>query len=222
MSIKYMNLVWQNSTSKGAELLLLLAIADNANEDGYAFPGITYLSHKCRMSERHVKRMISELVKTGELEVIKVGRRNEYRIHIGDKLALVESGKGTSESPVLINRQSLIKPLKESPKSRDERIDHPTIKAYRELAHYQVPVAIRDDVINTIGVAPIELGFWCAIIKEWIGRGYNPRNISGMLNVYKQRGFNNGYKNKVVKEVDGYDEATDPEVIEKARQKIKK
>jgi hypothetical protein len=71
-----MKAVWDYSKQKGAKLLLLLAIADNADdEDGMAFPGLKYLSNKVRMSQRHVKRMVQELAETDELAVVWGGGR---------------------------------------------------------------------------------------------------------------------------------------------------
>lgn len=70
MSIEVMNLVWTRSTQKGSSLLLLLAIADNANSKGEAYPGIDYLSRKVRMSRRQTQRLVQELDRTSELAVI--------------------------------------------------------------------------------------------------------------------------------------------------------
>jgi len=70
MSIEVMNLVWTQSEQKGSSLLLLLAIADNANNKGEAYPGIEYLSHKVRMSRRQTQRLVQELDKSNELAVI--------------------------------------------------------------------------------------------------------------------------------------------------------
>lgn len=69
MSIKEMSRVWSDSAQKGNSLLLLLALADNANDAGYCFPGVEYLAHKTRMSERTVLRMIEELERAGEIAV---------------------------------------------------------------------------------------------------------------------------------------------------------
>ncbi|MBI4927482.1 MAG: hypothetical protein HY835_06940 [Anaerolineae bacterium] len=70
MSIEVMNLVWTQSEQKGSSLLLLLAIADNANNKGEAYPGIDYLSRKVRMSRRQTQRLVQELERTNELAVI--------------------------------------------------------------------------------------------------------------------------------------------------------
>lgn len=83
MSIKIMSRVWDESPSKGSELLLLLAIADYANESGVAWPKTETLAHKVRMSERQVQRMVKALVDQRQLKVEKnAGPKgtNLYRI----------------------------------------------------------------------------------------------------------------------------------------------
>jgi hypothetical protein len=85
MSLRMMTLVWEKSQHKGSELLLLLAIADNTNDQGVAFPSIKTLARKTRLSIRNVRYVILRLEHSGELEVsIGTGPRgcNEYRIHI--------------------------------------------------------------------------------------------------------------------------------------------
>lgn len=52
MSIKVSSLVWDCSGQKSGKLLLLLAIADHANEQGVAWPGIPLLARKTRLCER--------------------------------------------------------------------------------------------------------------------------------------------------------------------------
>ena len=64
MSIKIMNAVWHLSKQKGTPLLLMIAISDNANDNGEAWPGIEYLARKIRMSERQTQRLVRDLEKT--------------------------------------------------------------------------------------------------------------------------------------------------------------
>lgn len=80
-----MNLVWTRSEHKGSELLLLLAIADNANDDGFAFPGINLLARKMRLTPRAVQYVLKKLLtdEDRELDIVKrggQGRANEYQI----------------------------------------------------------------------------------------------------------------------------------------------
>lgn len=69
MSIKTMQRVWTLSGQKGSALLLLLAIADNADDDGECWPGIEHLRKKTRMSERQTQRMLQYLDTTPELAI---------------------------------------------------------------------------------------------------------------------------------------------------------
>ncbi|MEU8079278.1 helix-turn-helix domain-containing protein [Catellatospora citrea] len=62
MSIKVMNWVWSESTTGGTERLLLLAIADNATDDGTnAYPSLATLARKVRLDERTVRRLLRKL-----------------------------------------------------------------------------------------------------------------------------------------------------------------
>lgn len=71
MSIRVMSRVWDNSAAKGSALLVLLAIADFASDDGgNAYPSIPTLAKKVRMSERQVQRIVNTLADVGELVVI--------------------------------------------------------------------------------------------------------------------------------------------------------
>jgi hypothetical protein len=83
MSIKVMNWVWEHSTAKGSELLLLLAIADTADDRGRnAFPSISTLAGKTRMSRRTVQRLVVKLETDGHLVLRREGgrRSNSYEI----------------------------------------------------------------------------------------------------------------------------------------------
>jgi len=87
MSIKIMNWVWEHSTAKGSELLLLLAIADAADDQGRnAFPSISTLSGKTRMSRRTVQRLVVKLESDGHLRLSRAGgrRANTYEVVWGD------------------------------------------------------------------------------------------------------------------------------------------
>ena len=103
MSIRVMTNVWENSIAKGSVLLLLLAIADNANDDGEAWPGTEYLAHKIRMSERQVIRLRQKLYDSGELEYISGGNFKGDKLSVkvcikGDKLSVKDSVRVTNQS----------------------------------------------------------------------------------------------------------------------------
>lgn len=98
MSMRMMTQVWERSQHKGSELLLMLAIADNANDQGLAYPSTKTLAKKTRLSNRQVQRLIRVVTRSRELEVsVGTGPRgcNEYRIHLGgDKMSPDEIIRG--------------------------------------------------------------------------------------------------------------------------------
>ena len=69
MSIEVMSRVWKHSRAYSGYLLVLLAIADHADDDGQAYPSIAGLAHKSRMTERQVHRAVTWLLELGELRV---------------------------------------------------------------------------------------------------------------------------------------------------------
>lgn len=73
MSVRTMARVWADSQHSGTHLLMLLAIADFADDDGNAYPAVGTLAEKCRMSARNVNFILSDLRASGELAV----RQNE-------------------------------------------------------------------------------------------------------------------------------------------------
>lgn len=87
-----MSWVWRESkVSIVSELLVLLAIADHADEyGGNAWPSIATIARKCRLSERRIQQIISSLVANGFLEVERQAggtpdmrddhRPNRYRV----------------------------------------------------------------------------------------------------------------------------------------------
>ncbi|MPY99978.1 MAG: hypothetical protein GEU97_18710 [Actinophytocola sp.] len=83
MSIKVMTWVWDHSPAVGTELLMLLAIADHASDNGRdAWPSIKTLARRTRLGERTVQRVLKRLADEGHL-VIHVGggrRSNHYEI----------------------------------------------------------------------------------------------------------------------------------------------
>jgi hypothetical protein len=84
MSIQVMSAVWKDSKQKGSSLLLLLAFADHAGDDGFCWPGYEHLAKKIRMSTRSVSRLVEQLEKDKELHVIrKQGEHNWYVVRVG-------------------------------------------------------------------------------------------------------------------------------------------
>src|SRR6266403_3375287 len=69
MSIHIMNQVWRHSKAHSGYLLVLLAIADHADDEGVAYPSIKGIAFKARMTERNVQLALAHLKSIGELHI---------------------------------------------------------------------------------------------------------------------------------------------------------
>ena len=82
MSIRVINHVWGNSKQQGSALLVLLAIADWARDDGHnAYPTIPMLAEKARLSHRSVQRIIANLEESGELVIQRSTGRGHAHVY---------------------------------------------------------------------------------------------------------------------------------------------
>lgn len=84
MSVRVLTIVWDTSPSEGGDLLVELALADQAGDDGVTWMQVERLSQKTRLSERHIYRTLESLTAAGRIEVRKAqhGRRriSVYRV----------------------------------------------------------------------------------------------------------------------------------------------
>ena len=84
MSIRVMTSVWDDlRTQAHSELLVLLALGDWANDDGFCWPTISALATKARLSERAVQQILGRLTASGRIRRIQGGgrgRANRYQV----------------------------------------------------------------------------------------------------------------------------------------------
>ena len=71
MSIKVMSWVWEQALPP-LDRIVLMAIADHADDDGYAWPGMKRIAEKCSMEKRTVQRHVEKLQ---EQQLLKVESR---------------------------------------------------------------------------------------------------------------------------------------------------
>lgn len=122
MSIKAMNWYWENSTERGAGLLAILAIADNANDDGEAYPGIPRLAKKIRMTERYTQILLRKLEEKGELKIdtgkgVETGHGATNRYHLLKYQASLDGVNHSS--PQEVNPDSPKPSVEPSKKNKD-------------------------------------------------------------------------------------------------------
>lgn len=102
MSVRVSNAVWDHSKATGNDLIVLLKIADEADDNGTnAYPGLDNIATKSKIPKRSVMRCIDRLESMGELVVTRPaqpgrGRFNTYQV--------VLPGIGDTLTPIPIER----------------------------------------------------------------------------------------------------------------------
>lgn len=76
MSIRFIGTVWDSGLYDGPRLLMMLALADHADDDGWCFPNYETLALKIRRNVKTVYRVLSDLEAEGAI------RRQDGRIGI--------------------------------------------------------------------------------------------------------------------------------------------
>jgi hypothetical protein len=74
--------VLDKSKSKGTARLVLLILADYANEDGTAWPSTVTIAQKANTTKRNVLKTLSILEKEGEITRLGTGMRGVIKYHI--------------------------------------------------------------------------------------------------------------------------------------------
>lgn len=113
-------------------------------------------------------------------------QRSDLGVHKESKRKLKKEERDM-KSPPPKKKKGSTSPKKK--RTRDHRLDHPALKIYRGLAHLTAPAAVRDDMVRVYEDQGEARWEWA--VKEWIGRGYNPKNVLGMIDVAR-----NGFKHE--------------------------
>jgi len=82
MSVYVMSRVWKHGPKDQGALLVLLALADFADDDGHCWPAVSSVAQKARMSERNARRVLRKLETDGYLvtEASSGRTSNRYKI----------------------------------------------------------------------------------------------------------------------------------------------
>ncbi|WP_198147415.1 helix-turn-helix domain-containing protein [Sphingobium chungbukense] len=95
MSVRLMSLVWELDLPPG-EKLVLLALADQANDDGLqCWPAVSTIMKRSGQGERTVRRAIVDLERKGHLtRKMRDGNSTQYHVHPG------QSGTPAKSAPL--------------------------------------------------------------------------------------------------------------------------
>lgn len=99
MSIRFIGTVWDSGLYDGPRLLMMLALADHADDDGWCWPNYETLALKIRRNVKTVYRILSELESEGAIQRLD-GRIGIVEPHIVDEVARrAEAAQARSAKP---------------------------------------------------------------------------------------------------------------------------
>lgn len=78
MGIAAYKAVWGKSKSKGSERLVMLCLAEHADDSGYCYPSLTTIANETKVSKRQVTRALQNLHDAGEIEYKPGDGRGNY------------------------------------------------------------------------------------------------------------------------------------------------
>ena len=126
-----MSQVWEDARIQSqAELLVLLALADHARDDGLCWPSIRTIAAKARIEERSAQRILRRLIEKGLIELVSQGGciegqnvPNRYKVKGGD----FGSSHGPTESHPGVTLGRVVGDDRQSPRGDPENTDGVTL-----------------------------------------------------------------------------------------------
>lgn len=81
MAIEIMSLVWRDFRGDPTAKLVLLSLADQANNEGWSWPSQAHTADRCMISDRQLRTWLKWLAAEGWIEVHKrPGKSDMYRV----------------------------------------------------------------------------------------------------------------------------------------------
>lgn len=188
-----MSKVWEHAPCRENCLIVLLALADWADDEGVCWPSIQTLADKARIDRRSAQRIIRKLKSDGLISIEEGGgRANQHRYHIktaalcrplgstknsdiaSTKRATLETQRATfpTQTATRVSPDPLDDPLVEPSVdplraardiNKDESMTHPAVKAYRDKFKKCPNRGFREDIIVTVKDLPL----WLRILNGW-------------------------------------------------------
>ena len=145
MSLHVSSWAWRQFVGDPAAKIVLLKLADVANDEGECWPSQRYLAEECEMSDRNVRFKIQKLEQLGLIQVKRTKREdggwnvNVYRLPIGTLLPMPQENqrKPTSSYTSLEPKKDLRKPTSYGvPADPDvlEPVDINDVRAWKRTA----------------------------------------------------------------------------------------
>ena len=199
MSLLGYSTVW-SMRLKGADLVIMLAIADHSNGSLECSPGPSFerLAAMTGLDPRSVKRVVKRLEIDEYLFVTRGGRPGRGRSNCY-KINVI---KGDSESPFMTYKPKIkgdsrsIKGDSESPEARAINYNQKNLRegrrpagviAYEKIVKVEPAYSWWAKIDKVVGDEVDNIKLWSAVVKGWLAKDWRADNIKGMLERYERR-----------------------------------
>jgi len=98
MSVHISSRVWRMEMGSATRKLVMLKLADNANDEGYCYPSLSNIARECEINQRTARRIVRALEQAGFLKT-EVRQRNGARTSNGYQIHLPVEGGGNVPPP---------------------------------------------------------------------------------------------------------------------------
>ena len=207
MSVRTMARVWANSKWGDTRLLMMLAIADFADDDGNAYPAVGTLAEKCRMTSRNANHLLATLRESGELEIrLNEGPKgtNRYRIVLpgfegAKRSAPAKSPKPpkptsppTPEAGFTPEASFTLKPVARTPEAGSSKPPKPTSDE-PSVNHHEPPERVRATRARVASKVPLPPNFEISeSVQRWADKkGFG--NLPEHVEAFKLKAAAKGY-----------------------------
>ncbi len=209
MSVRVMTMVWALDLPD-SQKIVLLALADSANDDGHCWPSMASLKKKCSKSERTIQGVIKDLVEAGHLTRNEVlGRGCNYHVHPRSDCAPADSAppqrlRDTPAAAADKPSRTVIKGLADAKPKRARKPADPEVELPDWLP--AEPWAAYLDMRKRKGASPSPhaIGLLIGKLERWRSQGHDPgsvlnnsteNNWTGIFEPRSERNGNHPHRN---------------------------
>jgi len=204
MSIKLMTQVWEHGPEDQTETMVLLALADRANDEGTScYPSLTEISQRCRLSRQGTVNVLDRLDENGWIERERGGGRgNPTRYHLNaDRLkgssSLTDKNSQVEQENSQADRQNSQAETDKQSSWLDGNHHEPSGNRQGECAparedaeavaiyHEIMPRRANNVQKDYISTRVDDLDWWREVLQDWRAEGYSPTSVKSMLDVYE-------------------------------------
>jgi DNA-binding transcriptional MocR family regulator len=191
VSVHVESWAWQQRVGNAAAKLVLIKIAQNANDDGYAFPGQARIAEETELSKRTVVEKIAYLIEQGWLVVERRATAKGYRKTNGYLIpryvaSLSAKPAPGSESLSADDRSLSAAPAPKQSVEQSEDTPSKTSSSRVERANFDALFDAFAEHVQKPPETPSHRSGYVKLVREALAAGWTPEKVPRMAEAYRQ------------------------------------